>query len=107
MEIKSITAAQIFTEEKFTKRILFQDEASTVFALNFMPGQSLPTHKHPETLVYIVVIQGGGTVHVDGKETEVLIHDVIHVEGSEEFSFKNTGNELTSLYVSLTKKLQG
>ncbi|MEH7522992.1 hypothetical protein V7149_06845 [Bacillus sp. JJ1503] len=53
MEKKSITDAIEFSEEKFTKRIIFREGESTVFVLNFMPGQKLPAHKHPGTNVCI------------------------------------------------------
>lgn len=103
MEIKSIIPSQVFTEDKFSKRIVYQNGESIVFILNFMPGQSLPKHKHPESHVYLLILQGTGTITVDGENTEISDHDVIHCEGNEEFSFINTGKERVSLYVHLTK----
>jgi quercetin dioxygenase-like cupin family protein len=103
MEIKSITSSQIFTEDKFTKRIVYQKGESIVFVLNFMAGQALPKHRHPDTHVYILVLQGSGTVTVDGVDTTISELDVVHCDGNEEFSFINTGSKQTSLYVHLTK----
>ncbi|MBP2239565.1 quercetin dioxygenase-like cupin family protein [Cytobacillus eiseniae] len=103
MEKKSVTAAQEFSEKQFTKKILFREGESTVFVLNFMPGQQLPAHKHPGTSVYLMVIQGGGTLTIDGTPHEVTEKDVIVAGGEEEFSFSNSGNENTSLYVMLNK----
>nr|WP_251025875.1 cupin domain-containing protein [Bacillus sp. ISL-47] len=92
-----------YSDKQFTKRILFKKGESTVFVLNFMPGQELPVHKHPGTEVYLMVLQGEGTLTIDGNPTEVAERDVIHASGEEEFSFKNTGDEPVSLYVMLNK----
>jgi quercetin dioxygenase-like cupin family protein len=103
MEIKSIQSYQIFTEDKFTKRIVYQKEENIVFVLNFMPGQALPKHKHPNTHVYILVLQGNGTVTVDGANSDISERDVVYIDGDEEFSFVNSGNSPVSLYVQLAK----
>lgn len=103
MEKKSIADAQEFSEKQFTKRIIFREGESTVFILNFMPGQQLPAHKHPGTEVYLMVLQGKGTLIIDGISHEVSEKDVIHAGGEEEFAFNNTGGESVSLYVMLNK----
>lgn len=103
MEIKSVQASQQFSDERFTKKILYQKGESLVFVLNFLEGQALPKHKHPDTHVYILVLQGGGTMTVDRVETTVSELDVVYCEGHEEFSFISTGSPATSLYVQLTK----
>lgn len=103
MEIKNISSSQVFTEERFTKKVIFQKAESVVFVLNFMPGQALPKHKHPNTDVYILVLQGNGTVTVDELDTPLSALDVLHCDGNEEFSFINTGDAPVSLFVQLTK----
>lgn len=103
MEKKSLLEHQEYNDEKFTKRIVFKKGDSTVFILNFVPGQSLPAHKHPGTEVYILVLNGNGTFTIDGVDTEVHEQDVIHTSAEEELAFKNTGNEPVSLYVMLNK----
>ncbi|MFO1444834.1 cupin domain-containing protein [Bacillus sp. Bva_UNVM-123] len=100
---KSFIEAQEFSEKQFTKRILFREGKSTVFVLNFMPGQELPAHKHPGSEVYLMVIQGNGTLMIDGCAYEVNEKDVIHSGGDEEFAFINSGSEPVSLYVMLNK----
>ncbi|MEH7124932.1 cupin domain-containing protein [Bacillus sp. JJ1773] len=103
MEKKSIIDALEFSEEKFIKRIIFREGESTVFVLNFMPGQKLPAHKHPGTNVYLMVLQGNGTLIINGEPFEVEEKDVIRADGEEEFAFTNSGNENVSLYVMLNK----
>jgi quercetin dioxygenase-like cupin family protein len=103
MSMHSLKEFQEFNEEKFTKRVIFNEGGSTVFVLNFMPGQQLPQHKHPGTEVYLFVVTGNGTFTIDGKETEVKAQDVVHSSGNEDLAFVNSGNEPVSLYVILTK----
>lgn len=103
MEKLSLKAYQEFSEERFTKRIVFKKGESTVFLLNFMPGQELPAHKHPGTEVYILTLQGEGTFTIDGNEVKAAANDTLHTTGTEELAYKNTGNEPVSLYVMLNK----
>jgi quercetin dioxygenase-like cupin family protein len=103
MEKKELLQAKEFNEDRFTKRILFKQGESVVFVLNFLPGQELPTHQHPGTAVYILVLEGSGTVTVDGQQTLLVKDDVITCEGHEQFSFNNTGAAPASLYVVLNK----
>lgn len=103
MEKLSLKAYQEYSEERFTKRVIYKKGESTAFVLNFLPGQQLPSHKHPGTEVYLYVVNGSGTFIIDGKETEVSEADLVHVGGEEEMAFNNNGNEPVSLYVVLSK----
>lgn len=103
MEIKSVNSFKEYSSEKFTKRIMFKEGGSTVFVLNFEPGQTLPAHKHPGTNVYILVLNGSGTFTVDGKQQLLNEQDVLLITGEEELSFENTGDQPVSLYVMLNK----
>lgn len=103
MEKKSVETFKEYSEERFTKRVIFNDGGSTVFILNFLPGQKLPPHKHPGTEVYLLVLDGSGAFTIDETQTEVTKNDAIHCSGEENLAFENTGNEPVSLYVMLNK----
>lgn len=103
MEKQSVLLFQEFNAEKFTKRIIYKQGESTVFLLNFMPGQQLPQHRHPGTEVYILALQGSGTFIIDGVETHVSKLDTIQCSGEEQLAFTNSGDEPVSLYVMLNK----
>ncbi|MEH7301749.1 cupin domain-containing protein [Neobacillus drentensis] len=103
MEKNSVKSYMEYSEERFTKRVMYKKGETTAFVLNFLPGQQLPIHKHPGTEVYIFVVTGTGTIVIDGKYSEVSEADLIHVNSEEEMSFKNNGNEPVSLYVVLSK----
>lgn len=103
MDIKSLQAAQEYSQERFTKRILFKSDDSTAFVLNFEPGQELPTHGHPGTAVFLLVTSGEGTVYANGEPRQIVANDVVYVGGEEQFAFKNTGAAPASLFVVLAK----
>ena len=103
MEIQSIIDKKEYSETNFTKRIIFKKGESTVFMLNFTPGQKLPSHKHPGTEVYLLVLNGSGQFTIDGKDLPVTDNDVVHCSADEELAFENTGNHPVSLYVMLNK----
>ena len=103
MEKKSLQEVREFGTDKFTKRILFRKGGSVSFVLNFAPGQALPPHKHPGTAVFLLVAEGGGTMTVDGVQTEVALNDAVCVEGEEQFAFENTGTVPARLYVVLSR----
>ncbi|WP_433942852.1 cupin domain-containing protein [Paenibacillus sp. SN-8-1] len=103
MEKKTLADYTEYRSESFTKKILFKQGENVVFMLHFMPGQSLPAHKHPGADVYILVVEGSGAMTMDDKVVQVAKTDVIRVDGGELFAYSNTGSEPSSLYVVLTK----
>ncbi|GFR38126.1 hypothetical protein PRECH8_14220 [Insulibacter thermoxylanivorax] len=103
MELKQLAHYREYSEERLTKRVIYKHEHHAVFVLNFMPGQELPSHQHPGSSLFVLVLEGEGDVVVDGEVTKVKKDDCLLVEGEEFFSFRNTGSEPVSLYVVLTK----
>lgn len=103
MEKQSVTGYQEYSEERFTKRVIFNTGDSTAFVLNFMPGQHLPAHNHPGAEVYLLVITGKGTMIIDDKETEVTKDDVVYTSDKERLAFRNSSSEPVSLYVVINK----
>ncbi|MNH87478.1 Cupin domain protein [compost metagenome] len=103
MEKKTLADYTEFRSESFTKKILFKQGDNVVFMLHFMPGQSLPAHKHPGADVYLLVLEGSGEMTIDDNVIKVSKTDAIRVDGGELFAYSNTGNEPSSLYVVLTK----
>lgn len=103
MSITSLQEVKEFSTDRFTKRVLFRHDGGVTFVLHFLPDQQLPVHKHPGTDVILLVVEGTGTIILDGVEQEVKQEDVICCGGEVEFSFHNTGNTETRLFVTLNK----
>lgn len=102
LQRRRLEDAQVFREETFTKQDLFKQGNTSVFVLNFMPGQSLPAHRHPGQGVYILVLQGKGNVTYDGEELLLAEGDVFYGDGDQKLSVTNGGDEPLSLYVVLS-----
>ncbi|MFC4324213.1 cupin domain-containing protein [Litchfieldia salsa] len=92
-----------FNEERFTKRVIFKEDESTVFVLNFKQGQTLPTHKHLGTNVYLLVLDGEGSLIINGEKHTIKKNESILCNGEDEFAFENDGPSNVSLYVMLNK----
>ncbi|QBP40272.1 cupin domain-containing protein [Paenisporosarcina antarctica] len=103
MEKQSLQKYQEFSEDRFTKRIIFKKSSSTAFVLNFLPDQQLPSHTHPGSDVFIMTVEGTGVFTIDGKEVNVMKNDLVHCSDQEQLSFNNNGTERVSLYVILNK----
>ncbi|UQZ33724.1 cupin domain-containing protein [Paenibacillus sp. PK3_47] len=103
MELKTVTEAIQYQEDRFTKKILFKQGDSVAFVLNFMPGQQLPVHKHPGSDVYLLALKGSGTVYVDEVEHIFAEGDVLYIGGEESFAYLNSGSLPASLHVVIAK----
>ncbi len=103
MEKANLESYMSYDSEHFTKRVIFKDQSSAAFVLNFKPGQALPAHQHPGSTVYLQVISGTGEFTIDGKAVPVKTQDLLTVAGNEELAFTNVSKAPISLYVILTK----
>ncbi|MEI3614001.1 cupin domain-containing protein [Pseudogracilibacillus sp. SO30301A] len=103
MNNQTITSAQQFNEERFTKIDIIKTKQSVAFVLNFLPGQHMKSHSHPRRELFLCVIEGNGTLLVDGKEFEVTKGDVIYCDPEEQIGFKNTSENKVSIYATMTK----
>lgn len=101
MKIEKISDKIVYSEEKFTKRVLFNENRVLNFVLNFKPGQGVPPHNHEQSDLIVHVLVGNGELGVDGTMHNITEGDVIHCKGTEVFSLKNTGDKDMSLFVIL------
>ncbi|WP_159880973.1 cupin domain-containing protein [Paenibacillus puerhi] len=99
----SLQSVREFKTESFTKRILFKTTNSVTFVLHFLPGQKLPVHRHSDSEVHLLVLEGKGQLVLDGEIMEVSAEEAVLCGGDVAFSFENTGQEPVRLYVTLTK----
>jgi quercetin dioxygenase-like cupin family protein len=101
MDLFHLEDYQQTSAEGFTKRVFQQSASGLVFRLNFEPGQTLPVHSHGKSEIAVTVIEGEGEVTVDGRVERVRTGTVVHCQGHESFSFRNTGHARVSLLVFL------
>ncbi|MFD1851354.1 cupin domain-containing protein [Oceanobacillus bengalensis] len=103
MENKSIQAAQQFSEERFTKIEIIKTKRSSVFLLNFLPGQQMKPHNHPNRELYLHVLEGNGVLSIDGKDLEINQGDVVYCDPEEQIGFTNNWENNVSIYGTMTK----
>lgn len=103
MKKQSISAAQQFSEERFTKIDIIKQKNSAVFLLNFLAGQIMKSHSHPNRELYLHVLKGYGTLLMDGEEVPVKEGDIIFCAPDEQIGFNNTSNSKVTFYGTLTK----
>ena len=101
MKIEKISEKIVYSEEKFTKRVIFNENRVLNFVLNFKPGQGVPAHNHEQSDLIIHVLVGQGEMGVDGKVHNITEGDIIHCKGTEVFSLTNTGHKDMSCFVIL------
>jgi len=103
MEKNQLHTYQEYSDERFTKRVIYKTEESVVFILNFMPGQQLPRHNHPGTHVFLLILEGTGTMIADDQEVLAMKGDLLKVDGEEQFAIRNDGDQRLSIHVMLNK----
>ena len=103
MEMKKLADAQQYSEERFTKIDIIKTRKSVAFTLNFLPGQEMRRHTHPNRELYLHVLEGTGTISIDDKEIVVKRGDVIFCEADEMIGFVNTSDDKVSIYATMTK----
>src|SRR5699024_7277598 len=98
-----ISDAQQFSEERFTKINIIRNKRSMAFLLNFLPGQIMKSHNHPDRELYLHVIQGSGEFLIDGEVLPVEKGNIIYCGSEEQIGFTNTSEENVSIFATMTK----
>lgn len=82
-----------YDELPLTNVPLFQHEDFSGCLLGFLPGQILPRHMHEHEHEVFDVLEGSGTMWLDGERVQVQAGSVIFVPAGVEHGFENTSNE--------------
>ncbi len=101
MDVFQLSDYQDTSPAGFTKRVFQQSANGLVFRLNFEPDQTLPAHAHGESEIAVIVLEGDGEAAVDGRTAALRPGTVIHCDGRESFSVRNTGSSRLALLVFL------
>lgn len=93
---------QVFDDNRFTKKDIETTGKIKRFVLNFKKGQVLPPHKHPNTDVFLYIVEGKGTCLFDDEKVDVSENDTLHVNGNQMISIENNDDAPLSVFVILT-----
>lgn len=72
---------------------LFAEEEFSGCLLGFLPGQELPVHVHGHEHEVFDVLQGRGTMYLDGDPMELKAGDAVFVPAGVQHGFKNTSTD--------------
>lgn len=103
MELHHVATSKQFSEERFTKVDFVKNRRSNGFVLNFLPGQEMKAHHHPGKDLFLLMLEGTGTVTVDDEAIVMVAGDVLYCESEEKIGFINTSDANVSIYGAMTK----
>lgn len=92
-----------FTKENSNRKEIFKREPIDTGLLLYMPGQKTTEHMHSNMDEIFYVINGEGTITINGESAPLREGDTIYSPRGEKHGFYNTGNNnLTVLQIKLT-----
>lgn len=89
-------------KEKIAKRMVYKDDQVIAFILNIASGATLPNHTHFDCTVLVQVIQGTALVNANEKTISAEKDDLIQLDGPENMSIQNSGEDDLVLYVTIS-----
>lgn len=87
---------------KLSKRMIYKDQSVIAFTLNIAKGESLPSHTHFDCTVLLQVVTGNAKLHVDGQTVTLDKGALAQLDGPENMSVDNAGEETLVLYVTIS-----
>lgn len=63
----------------------------------------MAAHYHFGAELYLHILKGNGIITINGSDLNVVKDDVVHCEGTKKLAFTNSGDEMVSIYVTLSK----
>lgn len=95
MKMTTLADAPAYDSERFVAEPLLDGTQSNVRVIRLSPGQSLPTHTHSTSDLMIYIVEGSGTLDVDGTDVAFVAGALAYFRGEEELRLAN--NSTTGL----------
>lgn len=98
MRMTSLADASGYDSDTFVAEPLLDGTQSNVRVIRLGPGQRLPTHTHSTSDLMLYVVEGSGTLTVDGAAVAFDEGSLAFFTGDEELHLSNTsGTGFTAL----------
>lgn len=98
MKMITLSDAPAYDSERFIAEPLLDGTQSNVRVIRLCPGQSLPPHTHSTSDLMIYIVEGAGTLDVDGTDVAFAAGSLAFFRGDEELRLANTSTTgLTAL----------
>src|SRR5699024_8671350 len=104
MKIQSCSELQEFDDARFVKKNLYKGNGNVVFLLHLLPGQEIPAHTHPGKEVFLLGLQGRGSLWIGGEHHTLGCQDFVYCGDEDALRIYNDGKEGWVLYVVLAAK---
>lgn len=91
MRMTALADAPGYDSEAFVAAPLLDGTQSNVRIIRLSPGQTLPTHTHATSDLMIYIVEGSGTLDVDGTPVAFVAGSLAFFRGDEELRLSNTG----------------
>ena len=98
MKMTKLADAPADDSEQFVAAPLLDGSQSNVRIIRLSPGQTLPPHTHSTSDLMIYIVEGTGTLTMDGNTVNFDAGSLAYFHGDEELRLSNTGTTgLTAL----------
>jgi quercetin dioxygenase-like cupin family protein len=98
MKMTTLADAPAYDSEQFVAGPLLDGSQSNVRVIRLSPGQTLPPHTHSTSDLMIYIVEGTGTLTMDGNAVNFDAGSLAYFHGDEELRLSNTGTTgLTAL----------
>ena len=98
MKMTTLADAPAYDSEQFVAAPLLDGSQSNVRVIRLSPGQTLPPHTHSTSDLMIYIVEGTGTLTMDGNTVNFDAGSLAYFRGDEELRLSNTGTTgLTAL----------
>lgn len=84
--------------KKADVHILARGKNAFMAILKMAPKAKVPLHRD-KTEEYIYILEGSGTIQIDGKKTKIKAGDAVYMPANAEVTFENSDQPLVGLQV--------
>lgn len=95
MDIKNINESIVFKDNTLTKRVLYATNDILTFVLNLKPGQQLPVHRHENSSLILIVLEGTGQIKINDEVEKLAKGAVVYAKGEDDFSIPEVYENLS------------
>jgi len=98
VKMTTLADAPDYDRERFVAAPLLDGSQSNVRVIRLSPGQSLPPHTHSTSDLMIYIVEGSGSLDIDGGTVAFVAGSLAYFRGDEELRLANNGTTgLTAL----------
>lgn len=98
MKMTTLADAPDYDSERFVAAPLLDGSQSNARVIRLSPGQDLPPHTHATSDLIVYIVEGSGTLVVDGDTVAFITGSLAYFRGDEVLRLSNTGTTgLTAL----------